>query len=313
MLFNININYREDLAPTSDFTMPKPLDGVKVLEIAGLAPAPFAGLFLADFGADVVVVDRASRGSVRQSLDTLRRGKRSIALDLKAAAGVDTLKKLAANVDVLIEPFRPGVMERLGLGPEVLCALNPRLIYCRMTGFGQGGVPEVEKAAGHDVNYLAASGILSLLRRQGERPSPPINLLGDFAGGGLMCAVGALLALMERNRSGKGQVVDAAMVDGAAYLAMFIWKAESAWNTSLDTVGTNSLDGGAPFYNTYTCKDGKHICLGSIESQFFDKLVKGMGFGPEKVSDREILRSVIASTWLSLPRARTHMRMAAAP
>ncbi|GBG28399.1 Alpha-methylacyl-CoA racemase, partial [Hondaea fermentalgiana] len=180
--------------------------------------------------------------------------------------------------------FRPGVMERLGLGPEVLCALNPKLIYARMTGFGQGGEGKVEKAAGHDINYIAVTGILSALRRAGESPQPPINLLGDFAGGGLMCALGILLAIIERTRSGKGQVIDAAMVDGASYVSQFIVRGIELGQikNSLDGVGTNLLDGGAHFYGTYTCKDGKHFSVGAIEPQFYKLLLEGMGLDPKR-------------------------------
>mmetsp|Transcript_30549 Transcript_30549/g.48927 ORF Transcript_30549/g.48927 Transcript_30549/m.48927 type:complete len:300 (-) Transcript_30549:644-1543(-) len=179
-------------------------------------------------------------------------------------------------------------MERLGLGPEVLCAENPRLIYARMTGFGQGGVPGVEKAAGHDINYLAVSGILSALRSQGQAPNPPINLLGDFAGGGLMCALGILLAIIERQKSNKGQVVDAAMVDGISYVSMFVHNACSygQLKNDLDSVGTNVLDGGAPFYGTYTCKDGKHFSVGAIEPQFYSLLLKGLGISADKVPNQ---------------------------
>ena len=275
------------------------LKGIKVLEIAGLAPAPFAGMLLADHGASVVRVDRCSRGRAKFSMDTLCRGKRSIALDLKAPAGRDALRRLARGADVLIEPFRPGVMERLGLGPDVLCADNPRLVYARMTGFGQGGQPATRDAAGHDINYLAVSGVLSALRKQGETPHPPVNLLGDFAGGGMLCAVGVLLALLERARSGKGQVVDAAMVDGAAYLASFLWKGTNAglMDNSLEGVGGNLLDGGAHFYGTYACADGKHFAVGAIEPQFYAKLCAGLGL------DRDELPAQLdADAWPALKR-----------
>ena len=217
----------------------------------------------------MIRVDRAVKGRVSPTADTLGRGKRSIALDLKSKGGLEAFKKLVGSSDVLIEPFRPGVMERLGLGPEVLCAENPKLVYARMTGFGQGGATEVEKAAGHDINYIALSGVLSALRKAGEKPMPPANLLGDFGGGGLLCAFGVLLALIERQTSGKGQVVDAAMVDGASYLASVIVKGSQlgAWNNDLESVGTNMLDGGAHFYDTYTCKDGKFFSVGAIEKQ----------------------------------------------
>lgn len=269
------------------------LAGIKVLEIAGLAPAPFAGMVLADFGADVVRVDRVGKdGSPVATMDTLARGKRSIALDLKSQAGKEILKRMVQRADVLIEPFRPGVMERLGLGPEVLCAINPKLIFARMTGFGQGGDPKFSLAAGHDQNYLATSGALSALRRKGQKPTPPVNLLGDFAGGGFVCAMGVLLALLERHKSGKGQVIDAAMIDGANYVSMYIFRAWAfgQYANELDTVGTNLLDTGCPFYDTYECKDGQFLSVGCIEPQFFKVFIEKLGFTKQDLprqSDRK--------------------------
>jgi alpha-methylacyl-CoA racemase len=248
------------------------LDGIRVVEMAGLAPAPYCGLILADFGADVVRIDRIRA----PSLDLLARGKRSVAVDLKNSKGVDTVLRLVEKADVLLEPFRPGVMEKLGLGPEVARARNPRLVYARLTGYGQKG--PYASMAGHDIDYIAISGMLSLLGRRGERPVAPINLLGDFAGGGMLCALGIVLALFERGRSGQGQVVDAAMVDGAAYLGTFLYKfrALGMWS---DERGTNLLDGGAPFYETYRTKDGKYVAVGAIESQFYAALLAGLGLG----------------------------------
>jgi len=175
-------------------------------------------------------------------------------------------------------------MERLGLGPDVLCEINPRLIYARMTGFGQGGDPRVEKAAGHDINYIAVTGMLSTLRRQGERPYPPGNLLGDFGGGGLICALGILLAIIERSNSGKGQVIDSAMVDGASYVSTFVYKGnnQGTWRNSLEETGTNVLDGGAHFYGVYTCRDGHHFSVGAIEPQFYADLLAGLGLDPKR-------------------------------
>jgi alpha-methylacyl-CoA racemase len=246
------------------------LTGIRVIEMAGLAPAPFCGMILADFGADVVRVDRIGSGS----MDHLARGKRSLAVNLKSAAGVATVLRLAERADVLLEPYRPGVMERLGLGPVIACARNPRLVYARLTGFGQEG--PYAGMAGHDINYIALSGALSLLGRRGEKPLPPINLVGDFAGGGMLCALGIALALVERGRSDKGQVVDAAMVDGAAYLSTFVYKFRNAgfWR---DERGTNLLDGGAPFYDTYRTRDGQYMSVGAIEPQFYAALLRGLG------------------------------------
>ena len=213
-------------------------------EVAGLAPAPYCGLILADFGADVVRVDK-TKGF---TMDTLSRGKRAIQINLKKPEVRELLLKMAEKADVLIEPFRPGVMEKLGLGPDIALKRNPKLIYARITGYGQTG--SYSKMAGHDINYIAISGALSLFARGPEDPPvPPINLLGDFAGGGMLCAMGIMLALYERdNTSGKGQIVDAAMVDGAAHLSTFIMRmrANGVWG---DTPGTNVLDTGAPFYD----------------------------------------------------------------
>jgi alpha-methylacyl-CoA racemase len=249
------------------------LKGIRVIEMAGLAPAPFCGMILADFGADVVRIDRVGSGS----FDHLARGKRSVAVNLKSPEGVATVLRLAEQADVLLEPYRPGVMERLGLGPEVACARNPRLVYARLTGFGQEG--PYANMAGHDINYIAISGALSLLGRKGEKPLAPVNLLGDFAGGGMLCALGITLALLERAQSERGQVIDAAMVDGAAYLGTFIYKFRNAgmWR---DDRGTNMLDGAAPFYDTYRTKDGLYMSVGAIEPQFYAALLKGLGLDP---------------------------------
>jgi alpha-methylacyl-CoA racemase len=249
------------------------LEGIRVIEMAGLAPAPYCGMILADFGADVIRVDRVGA----QSLDVLARGKRSVAVDLKKPEGVETVLRLAEKADVLLEPFRPGVMEKLGLGPEVACKRNPRLVYARLTGYGQTG--PYAGMAGHDIDYIAISGMLSTIGRRDERPVAPINLLGDFAGGGMLCALGIALALVERGRSGKGQIVDAAMCDGAAYIGTFIYKFRNMgmWN---DERGTNLLDGGAPYYETYRTKDGKFMAVGAIEPQFYEILVRGLGLDP---------------------------------
>jgi len=217
-----------------------------------------------------VRVDRVGAGS----MDQLARGKRSVAVNLKDPAGVETVLRLAAQADVLLEPYRPGVMERLGLGPEIATARNPRLVYARLTGFGQDG--PYASMAGHDINYIAISGALSLIGRKGEVPLAPVNLLGDFAGGGMLCALGICLALLERAHSGKGQVIDAAMVDGAAYLASFVYKFRNSgmWR---DERGTNMLDSAAPFYDNYRTKDGQFMSVGAIEPQFYTALLHGLG------------------------------------
>ncbi|MCI4386679.1 hypothetical protein PGIGA_G00065270 [Pangasianodon gigas] len=247
------------------------LAGVRVIELAGLAPAPFCGMILSDFGARVIRVDRTK---VTMAMDSLARGKQSVALNLKSPQGVAVLKKLCIQSDIVLEPYRKGVMEKLGLGPEELLKENPRLIYARLTGYGQSG--SYAKTAGHDINYLAMSGLLSMLGRSSEKPYAPLNLVADFAGGGLMCALGIVLALLERSKSGQGQIIDASMVEGAAYVGSFMWKSRSLglWNRPR---GENMLDSGAPFYDTYQTSDGKHMAVGAIEPQFYDQLIQGLG------------------------------------
>ncbi|KAL8204005.1 UNVERIFIED_CONTAM: hypothetical protein K2H54_066037 [Gekko kuhli] len=244
------------------------LRGTQVLELAGLAPVPFCGQILADFGAQVVRVDRFRSAAIK--VDVQGRGKRSLALDLKQPRGAETLARLCHKADVLIEPFRPGVMENLNLGPDVLLKNNPRLIYARLTGFGSSGA--YSKMAGHDINYLAVSGVLSRLGRKDENPYAPVNLLADFAGGSVMCALGIIIALYERSKSGKGQVIDASMVEGAAYLSSFLWKSQNLglWNRPR---GENLLDSGAPFYETYKTSDGKFMAVGALEPQFYKQLI----------------------------------------
>ncbi|XP_068430575.1 alpha-methylacyl-CoA racemase [Clinocottus analis] len=246
------------------------LAGVRVIELAGLAPAPFCGMILADFGAKVIRVDRTKLAA---SLDTQGRGKQSVAINLKTPEGVTLLRKLCVQSDVVLEPYRQGVMEKLGLGPQELLQENPRLIYARLTGYGQSGC--YAAAAGHDINYLAMSGLLSRLGRSGEKPYAPLNLMADFAGGGLSCALGIVLALLERTKSGKGQVIDASMVEGAAYVGSFAWKSRSMglWERPR---GENLLDSGAPFYDTYETADGRHVAVGAIEPQFYSQLLKGL-------------------------------------
>ncbi|XP_034379409.1 alpha-methylacyl-CoA racemase [Arvicanthis niloticus] len=253
------------------------LRGIRVVELAGLAPGPFCGMVLADFGAEVVRVDRL--GSMGDP-SSLARGKRSLALDLKRSRGGAVLRRLCARADVLLEPFRCGVMEKLQLGPETLLQDNPKLIYARLSGFGQSGI--FSKVAGHDINYLALSGVLSKIGRSGENPYPPLNLLADFGGGGLMCTLGIVLALFERTRSGQGQVIDANMVEGTAYLSSFLWKTQPVglWEQPR---GQNLLDGGAPFYTTYRTADGEFMAVGAIEPKFYTLLLKGLGLKSEEL------------------------------
>jgi alpha-methylacyl-CoA racemase len=259
----------------------RPLDGIRVIEMAGLAPSPYCGMILADFGADVVVVDRLSTGAPEipnlMAKNPFDRGKRSMRINLKTKEGIAVVRQMIQHYDVLLEPYRPGVMEKLGLGPDEAIELNTGLIYARLTGWGQNG--PYASMAGHDINYIAISGALSLFRRKGERPLPPCNLLGDFAGGGMLCAMGILLALIERNNSGKGQVVDAAMVDGAANISTFFWGLLGNQLMTLD-IGTNALDSGAPFYQTYETADGKFMSVGAIEERFYAELLKGLEIDP---------------------------------
>lgn len=254
-----------------------PLKGIKVIEIASLAPAPHGTTILADLGADVTIVDRpgaAAGGSNSGDGNPVRRNRKSITLDLKNPEAIEVLKKMVEHADVFVEGFRPGVTERLGLGPEDLAARNPGIVYARMTGWGQTG--QMSQMAGHDMNYIAMTGVLHMLGQAGEKPQPPANLIGDFGGGGMLMALGILAALVERSGSGKGQVVDAAMVDGAAQLANFIFgmRGAGAWN---EPRGENLLDGGAPFYQVYETADGGYMSVGAIEPQFYALLIKGLG------------------------------------
>ena len=264
-----------------------PLSGIKVLEVAGIGPGPFCGMMLADMGADVVRIDRASHGQGRDMgrapIDVLARGRRSVAVDLKSKEGIAVVLRLVEQADVLLEGFRPGVMERLGLGPDVCLARNPRLVFGRMTGWGQEG--PMAQAAGHDINYIALAGALEPMGRKGQKPTPPLNLVGDFGGGGMLLAFGVAVALVERASSGKGQVIDAAMVDGAstlmgffhAMLAMGAWPGER---------GTNILDTGAHYYETYETRDGLYISLGSIEPQFYAELLEKLDLDPKTLPNQ---------------------------
>ncbi|WZH45052.1 CoA-transferase family III domain-containing protein [Fusarium acuminatum] len=252
---------------------PPPLAGIRVLEFAGLAPGPYAGMLLADAGASVLRIDRARSGASAPTEDMLARHKSSIAVDLKSESGAALIKRLASRADVLIDPFRPGVLEKLALGPDVLCGLNKRLIYSRMTGFRRDG--KYALMAGHDINYLAVSGTLGMLGREGEKPHPPLNILADFAGGGAVLFQGILMAIISRQSSGLGQVVEANMVDGSSYLTTF---PRMSLKTPMGSKGrgNNLLDGGAPFYDTYETSDGRYMAVGALEPHFFAALLKGL-------------------------------------
>ena len=267
--------------------MAGPLKGYRVVELAGIGPGPFAGMMLADMGAEVLRVDRAAGvrdGASSPLADVLGRGRRSVGVDLKQPDGREVVLRLVESADALIEGFRPGVTERLGLGPEDCLARNPRLVYGRMTGWGQDG--PYANAAGHDINYIALSGTLGMIGRKGEAPVPPLNLVGDFGGGGMLLAFGIVCAMLEATRSGQGQVIDAAMVDGAALLAAMMhgFRTTGMWQER----GTNLLDTGAFFYEVYETSDGRYVSLGSIEPQFYAQMAEltgltdGSGAAPEQ-------------------------------
>lgn len=286
-----------------------PLAGLRVIEIASIGPGPLACMLLADLGADVVRVDRLEASGLGVPMaprfDVNARSRRSVALDLKSPAGVEAVLRLADRADVLVEGFRPGVAERLGFGPEACQARNPGLVYGRMTGFGQQG--PLAAMAGHDLNYIALTGLLDAIGPAGGRPVPPLNLVGDYGGGALFLAFGVLAALFERQHSGRGQVVDAAMVDGAAVLGSIFHglRAGGLWGGPR---GGNLLDGGAPFYDTYICADGRHLSVAALEPKFFAELVQRLGLDPAWAArqyDRRRwpeLRAALAAVLATQPR-----------
>ena len=253
--------------------MAGPLNGLRVVELAGIGPGPHAAMILGDLGAEVVRIERpgTTSGAAR---DAMLRNRRLVTADLKSEQGRDLVLQLIAKADVLIEGYRPGVTERLGLGPDDCAAVNDRLVYARMTGWGQTGPRS--RQAGHDINYISLNGILHAIGRVNERPVPPLNLVGDFGGGSMFLLVGILAALWERQTSGKGQVVDAAMVDGSSVLVQMMWamRGLGSWT---DVRGTNLLDGGAPYYDTYECADGRYVAVGAIEPQFYAAMLVGLG------------------------------------
>src|SRR5687768_17086994 len=281
-----------------------PLAGIRVVEFEAIGPGPFAGMLLADMGADVLVIDRPAStdlGLKRERwYDVMMRGKRSVTLDLKQNKG--PALDLTARADALIEGMRPGVMERLGLGPEALLKENPRLVYGRMTGWGQDG--PLAPRAGHDINYIALAGVLHAFGRRGEAPVPPLNLVGDFGGGGMLLGFGVACALIEATRSGRGQVVDAAMVEGASLLAAMFsgFLASKNWS---EERGSNILDTGAPWYDVYETKDGKYVSIGSIETRFYEELLQKLGVPDLGQHDRQRwpeMRSLFSSTFKTKTR-----------
>jgi alpha-methylacyl-CoA racemase len=266
-----------------------PLAGIKVIELAGAGGAPFACMLLADMGADVLRIDRPHAEDrlagepIEPRFNVMKRGRRSVILDLKAPAGREALLRLVAHADVLIEAYRPGVAERLGFGPQQCAEINDRLVYGRITGWGQDG--PLAQVAGHDINFIALAGVLDAIGPANSAPVPPLNLLGDFGGGALYLVIGVLCALLERARSGKGQVVDAAMVDGAASMMSVAYGllAAGRWN---EARGQNLFDGGAPWYSTYETADGKFVCIGPFEAPFFRELMARLGVAPQDVPDQ---------------------------
>jgi alpha-methylacyl-CoA racemase len=262
--------------------MPGPLQGVTIVELVGIGPGPFAAMLLADMGADVMRIHRkesVERGFDPGGVPVLDRNRRSVGVDLKHPDGVETVLRLVEQADALLEGFRPGVTERLGLGPDDCLARNPRLVYGRMTGWGQSG--PMANAAGHDINYIALAGALAHFGREGQKATPPINLIGDFGGGGMFLAFGTVCGILEARASGQGQVVDAAMVDGSAVLMSMVWGFRVLGAFDEEHRGTNVLDTGAPCYDTYTCADGKEIALGSLEPQFYAELLRLLGIDGE--------------------------------
>ena len=281
------------------------LEGIRIVELAGLGPAPFAGMMLADHGAEVIRIERSDQPpAIPAEFDILARSRAQVlTLDLKSAEGVARVREIARSADGLIEGFRPGVMERLGLGPELLCADNPRLVYGRMTGWGQHG--PLAHSAGHDINYIAVAGALHTYGRRGGPPVPPVNAVGDFGGGGMLLAFGMLAGILAARQSGNGQVIDCAMTDGAALISALTWslKAAGMWQ---DERGANLLDTGAPYYDVYRCADGEWVAVGALEPQFFAILADrlGLAHGQHDPGLRDALTGVFAtaprSHWVTL-------------
>ncbi|TGD73373.1 CoA transferase [Mangrovimicrobium sediminis] len=286
------------------------LSGYRVIELAGIGPCPMAGMLLADMGADVICVDRSHRRDPLYARDMSRRGKKSMVVDLKTPQGRDLLLELVATADVLLEGFRPGVAEKLGIGPADCAAMNPALVYGRMTGWGQEG--PLAHSAGHDINYIALSGALHAVGPADGKPVVPLNLVGDFGGGSLFLVTGVLAALLEARASGRGQVVDAAMVDGAANLMWMCHSFHAAGFWDLSRRGVNTLDGGAFFYDTYATADGEYIALGAIEPQFYAQLLELAGLDPARFRAEEQmdatqwsrLREELAAVFLRKTRAQ---------
>ena len=282
-----------------------PLAGYKIIEIAGIGPGPFAAMMLSDMGAEVVRVERVQAvrdaTSSNANWDVMQRGRKNIAIDLKQPDGVEALLQLVERADALIEGFRPGVMERLGVGPDICLARNKKLVFGRMTGWGQDG--PYANSAGHDINYIALAGALAHFGRAGEAPVPPLNMVGDFGGGGMLLAYGVVCALLDAQKSGAGQVVDAAMVDGSAILMSMFWGFKNIGMHDENARGTNMLDTGAHFYDVYKCSDGKYVSIGSIEPQFYAQLLQLTGLA----SDAEFANQQDRTMWPKLKQRLTEV------
>ena len=282
-----------------------PLAGYKIIEIAGIGPGPFAAMMLSDMGAEVVRVERVQAvrdaTSSNANWDVMQRGRKNIAIDLKQPDGVEALLQLVERADALIEGFRPGVMERLGVGPDICLARNKKLVFGRMTGWGQDG--PYANSAGHDINYIALAGALAHFGRAGEAPVPPLNMVGDFGGGGMLLAYGVVCALLDAQKSGAGQVVDAAMVDGSAILMSMFWGFKNIGMHDENARGTNMLDTGAHFYDVYKCSDGKYVSIGSIEPQFYAQLLQLTGLA----SDAEFANQQDRAMWPKLKQRLTEV------
>lgn len=280
--------------------MTGPLAGTRVVEFAGLGPVPFAAMMLADMGADVLRIDRVGAGGGESAagsdapVDLMLRNRRSVGIDVKQPSGVKAALRLVANSDAVVEGFRPGVMERIGLGPETCLEENPRLIYGRMTGWGQTG--PYASVAGHDINYISLAGALAHFGRSGGPPTPPMNILGDFGGGGMLLAFGVLCGLLEAARSGQGQVIDAAMVDGTASLMTMLWSFRAARIHDMERRGVNMVDTGAHFYEVYECADGEYVSIGAIEPKFYDELIGLLGLS----ADDDFSRQQDSDLWPTL-------------
>lgn len=286
-----------------------PLKGVRIVEVAGIGPGPFAAMLLADMGADVIRVERpggSEFASEQTELDFLNRGKRCLCVDLKTQEGLEIVRQLIDNADGVIEGFRPGVMEKLGLSPEQCMQRNERLVFGRVTGWGQTG--PLAKTAGHDINYISLSGALFPIGRKGEKPTVPLNLVGDFGGGGMLLAFGLVCAILEAKTSGKGQVVDAAMVDGSALLMNTVFAAAQTGFWSMER-GTNILDSGAPFYEVYETADGQYMSVGALEEPFYQALLRGLGLAGEELPNQfdmeqwPVLKARFAAAFLTRTRA----------